>query len=142
MLKFILIACLLVQFVVAAPLDQTAAEEKAELERIQNESAQYSYGSNVQDNINDGAIQREETRDGTKVKGMYSYRDGYVMRTVHYEADENGYRVVKEETQEIGDGPQFDENGEATVEGSLIPTYSIRLDKSDNERHYKDARLN
>ena len=47
---------------------QAEAEEKAELERIQNESAQYSYGSNIEDNINDGAIQREETRDGTKVR--------------------------------------------------------------------------
>lgn len=115
-------------------------EDRAELERIQNESAQYSFNSHIDDQINDGTIQREETRDGTKVTGMYSYSDGFVMRTVHYEADENGYRVVKEETQDIGDGPQFNANGQADVQGSLIGKYSIKLDQDDTEKHYKDAR--
>lgn len=115
-------------------------EEKEELERAQNESAQYAFNSKVEDQINDGMIEREEQREGTKVKGSYAYSDGYVMRKVYYEADENGYRVVKEETHEIGDGPQFNSEGQADVEGSLIGRYSIKLDKSP-EMHYKDAHL-
>ncbi|XP_075156437.1 cuticular protein 51A [Haematobia irritans] len=138
MFKFVLISCLLAA-AIAMPIDQDD-EDKAELERIQNESAQYSFNSQIDDQINDGTIAREETRDGTKVSGMYSYSDGFVMRTVHYEADENGYRVVKEETQDIGDGPQFNANGQADVQGSLIGKYSIKLDTDDNEKHYKDAR--
>jgi hypothetical protein len=30
-----------------------------------------------------------------KVNGSYSYSDGFVLRTVEYQADENGYRVIK-----------------------------------------------
>ena len=29
-----------------------------------------------------------------QVTGSYSYSDGFYRRTVNYEADENGYRVV------------------------------------------------
>ncbi|XP_073833436.1 cuticular protein 51A [Musca autumnalis] len=136
MFKFVLISCLLVA-AIAMPIEQD--EDKAELERIQNESAQYSFNSHIDDQINDGTIAREETRDGTKVTGMYSYSDGFVMRTVHYEADENGYRVVKEETQDIGDGPQFNADGQADVQGSLIGRYSIKLDESEQEKHYKEV---
>ncbi|KAI9590427.1 uncharacterized protein LOC119644686 [Glossina fuscipes] len=140
MFKYALIACLLSAVAIALPIDRDEADEldKAELERIQNENAQYSFNSRIEDQINDGSIQREETRDGTKVTGMYSYSDGFVMRTVYYEADENGYRVVKEDTQDIGDGPQFNAEGQADVEGSLIGKYSIKLDKDDQEKHYKD----
>lgn len=110
------------------------------MEEEQNKNAQYTFGSKVNDGINDGQIEREETRDGTKVAGSYSYRDGYVQRTVHYEADENGYRVVKEDMQVIGEGPVFDSNGQADVQGSLIGKYSIKLDQDDSEKHYKDIR--
>lgn len=110
------------------------------MEKEQNASAQYEFSSSVKDKINDGMIEREEQREGTKVKGSYAYSDGYVMRKVYYEADENGYRVVKEETQEIGNGPEFNSEGQADVEGSLIGRYSIKLDKSP-EMHYKDAQL-
>lgn len=79
-------------------------------------------------------------RDGTKVSGTYSYTDGFVRRTVHYEADENGYRVVKDDMEVIGEGPVFNPNGQADVEGSLIGKYSIKLDKEDDEKHYKDIR--
>ncbi|XP_034477369.1 larval cuticle protein A3A-like [Drosophila innubila] len=141
MFKFVLIASLLVSVAFAAPpQDADDAAEKAELERMQNESAQYAFNSDIDDGINDGMIKREETRDGTKVTGKYSYSDGYVMRTVHYEADENGYRVVKEEMQQIGEGPVFNSEGQADVQGSLIGKYSIKLDKADDEKHYKDAR--
>lgn len=68
--------------------DQLRREEEAK-------NAHYSFSSSVQDSINDHAIVRSETRDGLALKGMYSYSDGFFKRTVHYEADENGYRVVK-----------------------------------------------
>ncbi|XP_065363702.1 uncharacterized protein Cpr51A [Calliphora vicina] len=139
MFKFVLISCVLAA-AIALPIDQTDAEERAELERVQNESAQYSFNSHVEDKINDNMIAREETRDGSKVSGMYSYSDGFVMRTVFYEADENGYRVVKEDTQEIGDGPQYNPEGQADVEGSLIGKYSIKLDQDKEEPRYKDIR--
>jgi hypothetical protein len=70
-------------------------EEEKELLRKQAQSAQYSYGSQIKDGIMDGQITRQETRDGLNVEGMYSYSDGFFMRTVHYAADENGYRVIK-----------------------------------------------
>lgn len=38
---------------------------------------------------------RSETREGTALTGMFSYSDGFFKRTVHYRADENGYRVTK-----------------------------------------------
>lgn len=34
-------------------------------------------------------------RDGLSLTGMYSYSDGFFRRTVHYAADEGGYRVTK-----------------------------------------------
>ncbi|TMW47129.1 hypothetical protein DOY81_007789 [Sarcophaga bullata] len=139
MFKFVLISCILAA-AIALPIDREDAEERAELERIQNESAQYAFNSHVEDKINDNMIAREETRDGTKVSGMYSYSDGFVMRTVFYEADENGYRVVKEDTQEIGDGPQYNPDGQADVQGSLIGQYSIKLDTDKEEPRYKDIR--
>ncbi|BFG03827.1 larval cuticle protein A3A [Drosophila madeirensis] len=120
-------------------IDQTE-EDRLELERQQNESAQYSFNSNIDDQINDGSNSRTETRDGSTVQGSYSYTDGFVKRTVHYIADENGYRVLKDEMQDIGDGPRFNPDGQADVEGSLIGKYSIKLDKSDEEKHYKDIR--
>lgn len=115
-------------------------DEELELERQQNENAQYSFSSTINDDINDGSMDREETRDGKKVTGKYSYSDGFVRRTVHYEADENGYRVVKEDMEVIGDGPQFNPEGQADVAGSLIGQYSIKLDNSDTKQHYKDIR--
>lgn len=120
----------------------TEEEELARLEeeRIQNLSAKYNFGVSVSDDINDGQLEREETRDGTKVTGHYSYSDGFVKRIVHYEADENGYRVTKEEMEVIGDGPKFNPDGQADIEGSQIGRYSIKLDRTDNSQHYKDAK--
>lgn len=68
-----------------------------EKERQQEEAknAHYSFSSSVQDTINDNTIVRSESRDGLALMGMYSYSDGFFKRTVHYQADENGYRVVK-----------------------------------------------
>lgn len=63
--------------------------------REQAESAHYSFESTIDDTINDHAITRQETRDGLSLNGMYSYSDGFFRRTVHYAADENGYRVLK-----------------------------------------------
>ncbi|EDW74736.1 uncharacterized protein Dwil_GK15739 [Drosophila willistoni] len=140
MLKFLFVASLLVAVALAQTESLTSAEEKEELERIQNESAQYSFNNKINDQINDGQIEREETREGTKVTGSYSYSDGFVKRTVHYEADENGYRVVKEDTQPIGEGPEFNPEGKADVEGSLIGSYSIKLDNDGDKKHYKDVR--
>ncbi|XP_030554312.1 larval cuticle protein A3A [Drosophila novamexicana] len=138
MFKFVLFASLLVSVALAAPIDdQLNAEDQRDLEAKQNSNAQYEFNSKVDDHINDGTIEREETRDGTKVTGSYSYTDGFVKRTVHYEADENGYRVIKDEMQDIGDGPVFNENGQADVQGSLIGSYSIKLDNSSDKQHYK-----
>lgn len=56
---------------------------------------------------------------------MYSYSDGFFKRTVHYEADEGGYRVVKEEIEPIGDGPRINPLGKADVSSSIAGSYSI-----------------
>lgn len=74
----------------------TEKEEQRRLrEQKEAESAHYSFDSSIQDTINDHAIVRQETRDGLALTGMYSYSDGYFRRTIHYVADEHGYRVVK-----------------------------------------------
>ncbi|XP_023173508.1 uncharacterized protein LOC111601243 isoform X1 [Drosophila hydei] len=140
MLKIVFIASLLVSAVLAAPLTEEEELARLEEERIQNLSAKYNFGVSVSDDINDGQLEREETRDGTKVTGHYSYSDGFVKRIVHYEADENGYRVTKEEMEVIGDGPKFNPDGQADIEGSQIGRYSIKLDRTDNSQHYKDAK--
>ena len=45
----------------------------------------------------------------------YSQR-GFCSFAVHYEADENGYRVTSMETEEIGSGPVTNKEGKAFVQ--------------------------
>lgn len=71
------------------------ARLQEEIFKDQAKNAKYEFASDVVDEINGNDHQREEVRDGLKVVGKYSYRDGYYKRTVHYEADDKGYRVVK-----------------------------------------------
>ncbi|KAG8307091.1 hypothetical protein J6590_031491 [Homalodisca vitripennis] len=110
----------------------------AELIRHQAENARYSFSAAVSDGISDNEHIREETRDGLKLKGVYSYSDGYFKRTVHYQADENGYRVVKEDVEPIGDGPQVNPyNGRAEVSSNIegnVLQYSVTPDDFYN-RH-------
>lgn len=74
----------------------TTEDEEARIYREeQARNAHYTFGSSIDDSINDHSIHRQETRNGLALKGMYSYSDGWYKRTIHYEADENGYRVVK-----------------------------------------------
>lgn len=73
----------------------TAEEEKLLREAEEAKNAHYSFSSSSQDSIYDNAISRSETRDGLALTGMYSYSDGFFKRTVHYQADQDGYRVVK-----------------------------------------------
>uniref|UniRef100_A0AAG5DJL4 Uncharacterized protein n=1 Tax=Anopheles atroparvus TaxID=41427 RepID=A0AAG5DJL4_ANOAO len=108
--------------------DGEDAESEETLEKMQAKAAQYSYDTSVNDTINDHTIQRQEERNGLALKGMYSYSDGFFRRTVHYEADEKGYRVVKEINIPIGNGPQVDPNGKADVSSSLSGAYSITAD--------------
>ncbi|KAL5287161.1 hypothetical protein ACFFRR_008227 [Megaselia abdita] len=118
------------------------AESDAALEEERQKQAyeaKYDFGSKVDDQINDGQLEREEHRENGKTVGHYGYSDGFVRRTVHYEADENGYRVTKETQENIGEGPQFNDQGIADVQTSLAGQYQIKLDSSDNEKHYKDV---
>lgn len=73
--------------------EERLRNEKERLE--QNRSAKYAFNSVVSDTIFDNSHVREEVRDGLKLAGLYSYSDGFYKRTVHYVADENGYRVIK-----------------------------------------------
>lgn len=102
-------------------------DDKA-LEEFQAKSAHYSYDSSITDTISDQTVQRQETREGLALKGMYAYSDGFYKREVHYVADDKGYRVVKEISIPIGDGPQEDPNGKADVSSSLSGSYSITAD--------------
>ncbi|XP_065171425.1 uncharacterized protein [Atheta coriaria] len=102
-------------------------------EIIQNESAQYQFASNVEDHINDQSQQRVEVRDGLNVKGMYSYSDGYFKRTVQYEADDKGYRVIGEEVVPL-EGPKVNLNGMASVAQQAHGTelkYTVQSVQSD-----------
>ncbi|XP_055320270.1 uncharacterized protein LOC129577379 isoform X2 [Sitodiplosis mosellana] len=115
-------------------------EEERLLREKQAKNAYYSFGTSIDDKINDHSIQRSETREGLALRGMYSYSDGYFKRTIHYEADENGYRVVKEEIEPIGDGPQYNPNGTADVTADLHNnqlSYSITADDFVREKDKK-----
>lgn len=61
----------------------------------QAESAKYQFASDINDGISGNQHHREETRDGVNVKGSYSYSDGFFKHTVHYIADDKGYRVIR-----------------------------------------------
>lgn len=111
------------------PRTTTEPETSEELEE-QSRSAYYKFGISVHDTINDHEHVRQEVREGLALKGMYSYSDGFFRRTVYYEADEGGYRVVKEEIQPIGDGdgPKFNPEGEAAVKSTITGDYNITVD--------------
>jgi len=119
------------------PRIRTSLEEE---EEDQARSAQYSFSSNVDDRINDNQMSRSEARDGLAVTGMYSYSDGFFKRTVHYTADENGYRVTKEDIQPIGDGPQYNPDGSADVQSSLAGSYTITADDYKPSKRTQDER--
>ena len=148
------------QQVAVFPTEETTERVRSTTEELTSEelehqakSAHYEFGTSVRDTINDHEHVRQEVRDGLALKGMYSYSDGFFRRTVHYEADEGGYRVTKEEILPItGDGPKFNPRGQAEVKSTLAGDYSItvedfRLNKhqekilSDNEEHF-DIRKN
>ncbi|GLH15228.1 Uncharacterized protein GBIM_19595 [Gryllus bimaculatus] len=94
-------------------------KDQQELFRKQAESAHYAFDSSVDDGIMGHSHVRQEVRDGLKLSGAYSYSDGFYRRTVHYEADENGYRVIKQESEPIGDGPELDLHGTAKVSSNV-----------------------
>ncbi|XP_022192101.1 putative mediator of RNA polymerase II transcription subunit 26 [Nilaparvata lugens] len=105
-----------------------ALRDEEEIHRHQAENAKYSFATAVNDGINDQQHIRQETRDGLKLSGLYSYSDGFYKRTIHYEADENGYRVINEEIEPIGNGPISDPSGTAEVSsdvGGASLRYSI-----------------
>ncbi|KAE8738922.1 Cuticle Protein CPR RR Unclassified 25 [Frankliniella occidentalis] len=82
---------------------------------------------------------RQETRDGLNLAGLYSYSDGFFRRTVHYEADENGYRVTKEEVEPLGDGPQPDPAGTADVRAQISGTdFGYRITADDIREKTKE----
>lgn len=69
-------------------------QENERIAEEQNRNAKYDFAMAFDDGIMDSSQIRTESRDGSKVSGSYSYSDGYFKRTVQYEADENGYRVI------------------------------------------------
>ncbi|CAL8070623.1 unnamed protein product [Orchesella dallaii] len=116
-----------------APSRKTQLEHEEYAEE-QNKNAQYSFASAVDDGIMDHSHVRQESREGKKVTGSYGYSDGYFKRTVNYEADENGYRVVAETVEPISDhGPQVDlVNGKADIHtqiGGVDTQYSVNADE-------------
>jgi hypothetical protein len=122
--KLIVLSCL-VGLSMALPLtarDETLTTEELkalEEERIaleQARSAHYKFSTSIQDRISDLTNVREEVRDGLNVKGSYTSKDGYFERTIHYVADDKGYRVVKEVVTPLNvDGPKIDPHGTAQV---------------------------
>jgi hypothetical protein len=64
-------------------------------QRLAARNARYYFASDVEDQINGLTQHRDEARDGLKVRGSFSYSDGFLRRQVIYEADENGYRIIR-----------------------------------------------
>ncbi|CAO1432015.1 unnamed protein product [Diamesa serratosioi] len=126
------------------PTTTTEALTSEELDE-QSRNAYYTFDTSVQDTINDHEHVRSEQRDGLALKGMYSYSDGFFRRTVHYEADEGGYRVVKEEIEPVGDGkgPKYNPDGQAEVKSSLSGDYSITVDdfRAPISRHREQQKI-
>lgn len=75
--------------------DETTLSPEEELFQKQAKNAKYSFDSAINDNIMDNTQIRQEKRNGLELSGLYSYSDGFYKRTVHYKADERGYRVTK-----------------------------------------------
>lgn len=69
------------------PVQHEETEEERLLREEQARNAHYSFGTSIDDKINDHSIQREEVREGLALRGMYSYSDGFFHRTVHYEGN-------------------------------------------------------
>jgi hypothetical protein len=76
-------------------VDVTTLSPEEELFQKQARNAKYSFDSTINDNIMDNNQVRQEKRNGLELSGLYSYSDGFYKRTVHYKADEHGYRVTK-----------------------------------------------
>ncbi|XP_045465793.1 uncharacterized protein LOC123674767 isoform X1 [Harmonia axyridis] len=85
----------------------------------QSTGIKYSFTSDIQDEINGNLHKRQESREGNKVSGSYTYEDGYFRRTVYYIADEKGYRVIREDVKEIGDGPLYNPEGSAKFHANI-----------------------
>jgi hypothetical protein len=64
-------------------------------QRLAARNARYYFASDVEDQTSGLTQHRDEMRDGLKVRGSFSYSDGFLRRQVIYEADENGYRIVR-----------------------------------------------
>ncbi|CAH1163181.1 unnamed protein product [Phaedon cochleariae] len=104
-------------------------EDEAESRR-QAQNARYQFATQVNDNINGNFQQRAEVREGTKVYGKYSYDDGFVWRTVYYQADENGYRVTKEEVSptHMTKSVNGDANVQTFSDGNVVNYHITRKD--------------
>ncbi|KAF7274619.1 hypothetical protein GWI33_012704 [Rhynchophorus ferrugineus] len=68
-----------------------------------NSPQNYKYSYGVKDSDTGDAKQQYESREGNVVKGSYTIADpDGTLRTVHYTADENGFRaVVKREGEPV-----------------------------------------
>lgn len=72
--------------------EQKHVPSAEELEAAKN--ARYYFSSDVEDQARNLTQHRDELRDGLKVKGSYSYSDGFLKRKVVYEADEKDRKSV------------------------------------------------
>ncbi|XP_066149107.1 uncharacterized protein Cpr51A [Euwallacea fornicatus] len=123
MLKYLIVLGAVSSFALARPQGTTNANYiPNEVEKQQNVAAKYKFSSDINDHISDLTHQRSEERDGLALKGMYSYSDGYYKRTVHYVADENGYRVTGMEAVPL-DGPHVNLAGTASVDAAAHGTH-------------------
>jgi hypothetical protein len=101
---FQLVSAAVVVLVWSLPRPDESKQSVRELQRLADlqaaQNARYFFSSDVQDQINDLTQHRDELRDGLKVRGSFSYSDGFLRRHVSYEADENGYRIIRYEFTE------------------------------------------
>ncbi|CAG9861252.1 unnamed protein product [Phyllotreta striolata] len=110
------------------PAPSKRVESSEELAQ-QAKNAQFQFATQIDDRINGNFQQKAEVRRNGVLYGKYSYDDGYVWRTVYYEADGNGFRVTREETLP---SHMSERTGEASVQtlmdGNLIDYHITERD--------------
>lgn len=103
----------------------------------------YAFQFKVDDRIEDQTQARYEVKTGDRVEGVYSYSDGHSQRTVHYVADKDGYRIVKEDVKPLPGLNRNEHTGEAYVAQEFdggLSEYRVRAEEIARRKEEDELR--